>query len=191
MGVLNCHWASPVLAGVSSTGRNSFSNPKKFTTEMLSILLIVAFFRGTTAVACEGDQVLEEGLGGTIASVNFPENYEDNTDCSFTIVPVPGNHVTLQFTDFHVDYSHGGGCMDYITIFPPVDGQTEFCGNLIILSPGKGQLYQFPREEPVTITFHTNEFGSAKGFSAVYYRVDPGKLLFNALSMPVNQNVNF
>ena len=41
-----------------------------------------------------------------------------------------------QFTDFHVDYSHGGGCMDYITIFPPVDGQTEFCGNLIILSPG-------------------------------------------------------
>ena len=42
------------------------------------------------------DQVLEEGLGGTIASVNFPENYEDNTDCSFTIVPVPGNHVTLQ-----------------------------------------------------------------------------------------------
>ena len=26
--------------------------------------------------------------------------------------------------------------MDYITIFPPVDGQTEFCGNLIILSPG-------------------------------------------------------
>ena len=41
-----------------------------------------------------------------------------------------------QFTDFHVDYSHGGGCKDYITIFPPVDGQTEFCGNLIILSPG-------------------------------------------------------
>ena len=26
--------------------------------------------------------------------------------------------------------------MDYITVFPPVDGQTEFCGNLIILSPG-------------------------------------------------------
>ena len=82
-----------------------------------------------------------------------------------------------QFTDFHVDYSHGGGCKDFITIFPPVDGQTEFCGNLIILSPGalmitlismmimfikisfagKGQLYTFPREEPVTITFHSNE----------------------------------
>ena len=71
---------------------------------------MVGLFRGTAAVACEGDQVqrcclehcwklyqvLEEGLGGTIASVNFPENYEDNTDCSFTIVPVPGNHVTLQ-----------------------------------------------------------------------------------------------
>ena len=39
---------------------------------------------------------MEEGLGGTITSVNFPNNYEDNTDCSFTILPVPGNHVTLQ-----------------------------------------------------------------------------------------------
>ena len=34
-------------------------------------------------------------------------------------------------------------------------------------------------------------FGSARGFSAVYYRVDPGKLLYNALTLPVNQNVNF
>ena len=32
-------------------------------------------------------------------------------------------------------------------------------------------------------------FGSARGFSAVYYRVDPGKLLYNALSLPVNHNV--
>ena len=44
----------------------------------------------------KSNQVLEEGLGGTLTSVNFPENYEDNTDCSFTITPVPGNHVTLQ-----------------------------------------------------------------------------------------------
>ena len=42
------------------------------------------------------NQVLEEGLGGTITSANFPENYEHNTDCSFTIVPVPGNHVALK-----------------------------------------------------------------------------------------------
>ena len=42
------------------------------------------------------------------------------------------------------------------------------------------------------ITFHSHNvfgemyiytrFGSARGFSAVYYRVDPGKLLYNALS---------
>ena len=32
-------------------------------------------------------------------------------------------------------------------------------------------------------------FGSARGFSAVYYRVDPAKLLYNALSLPVNHNV--
>jgi len=162
-----------------------------FNIRMFSILLLAALLcRGTDALACQGDQELNDGLGGTITSANFPENYDHNTDCSFTILPVPGNHVTLQFTDFHVDYSHGGGCMDYITVFPPVDGQTEFCGNLIILSPGKGQLYTFPREEPVTITFHTNEFGSAKGFSAVYYRIDPEKLLFNALTLPVDQNIN-
>merc|ERR1712172_342044 len=123
----------------SSPGSHSSSNQKSLKTEMLSFPLMVALFKGSAALACEGDQALEEGLGGTITSVNYPNNYEDNTDCSFTILPVPGNHVTLQFTDFHVDYSHGGGC--------------------------KGLLYTFPREEPVTITFPTNEFTSAKGFS--------------------------
>ena len=51
------------------------------------------------------NQVLEEGLGGTITSANFPENYEHNTDCSFTIVPVPGNHVALKvnLVIFHQD----------------------------------------------------------------------------------------
>ena len=46
----------------------------------------------------EFDQELNDGLGGTITSANFPENYDHNTDCSFTILPVPGNHVTLQVT---------------------------------------------------------------------------------------------
>ena len=44
------------------------------------------------------DQELNDGLGGTITSANVPENYDHNTDCSFTILPVPGNHVTLQVT---------------------------------------------------------------------------------------------
>ena len=47
------------------------------------------------------DQELNDGLGGTITSANFPENYDHNTDCSFTILPVPGNHVTLQVTTLY------------------------------------------------------------------------------------------
>ena len=37
-------------------------------------------------------------------------------------------------------------------------------GNILTLMmqfSGKGQLYQFPREEPVTITFHTNEWAAS------------------------------
>ena len=140
--------------------------------------------------------------------------------------------------------------MDYITVFPPVDGQTEFCGNLIILSPGVissktnivrnskclliRMMLQLPRQRTAihlssrgacyhnlphkrvsqlnfTIfyrPFHVRlylgtsratqqdtdhdilRFGSAKGFSAVYYRVDPEQLLYNALTLPVDQNIN-
>ena len=61
-------------------------------------------------------QVLDDGFGGLMSSPSYPDNYEDNVDCSFTILPQPGNSVTIEFTDFHVDYSHGGGCMDYITV---------------------------------------------------------------------------
>ena len=49
----------------------------------------------------EFDQELNDGLGGTITSANFPENYDHNMDCSFTILPVPGNHVTLQVTTLY------------------------------------------------------------------------------------------
>lgn len=68
---------------------------------------------------------------------------------SYLIFPLNLSHT--QFTDFHVDYSHGGGCMDYITIFPPVDGQTEFCGNLIILSPGINLIFTALTELAVPI----------------------------------------
>ena len=66
------------------------------------------------------------------AHIDIVGPYQITTFC----LRIEDDFPSSQFDDFHVDYSHGGGCMDYITIFPPVDGQTEFCGSLIILSPG-------------------------------------------------------
>ena len=41
--------------------------------------------------------MLDSGLGGTLTSANYPDNYEHNTDCSFTISPIPGNSITIEF----------------------------------------------------------------------------------------------
>merc|ERR1719209_2216163 len=86
------------------------------TNMLLPISLTLAALGPAMAIVCHGDQVLDSGLGGTLTSANYPDNYEHNTDCSFTITPIPGNSVTIEFQDFHVDYSHGGGCMDFLTV---------------------------------------------------------------------------
>ena len=77
-----------------------------------------------------------DGVEGTIQSPNYPNNYDHDTDCSFLIVPLPGNSVTLQFTDFHVDYNHGGSCYDWVEVSPPVKNKSQFCGYVIGMAPG-------------------------------------------------------
>jgi len=123
-----------------------------------------------TAIFCSGDQDLD-GLEGTLQSPNYPNNYDDDTDCSFLIDPIPGTYVTLKFTDFHVDYSHGGECADYIEMIPPVNHKSQFCGFTIGSAPGEGKTITFQEDESVIVIFHSDGFGSNSGFNALFHTV--------------------
>ena len=52
---------------------------------------------------CSGSNTV--AYPATITSPNYPGWYSDNLDCSFTLIPRPGQAVYLEFTYFHVSIS--------------------------------------------------------------------------------------
>ncbi|PKU36394.1 hypothetical protein llap_13302 [Limosa lapponica baueri] len=43
------------------------------------------------------------GTSGTISSPHFPSEYENNADCTWTILAEPGDTIALVFTDFQLE----------------------------------------------------------------------------------------
>uniref|UniRef100_A0A8C6YAA3 CUB and Sushi multiple domains 3 n=1 Tax=Naja naja TaxID=35670 RepID=A0A8C6YAA3_NAJNA len=58
--------------------------------------------------ACGGTM---RGSSGVISSPNFPNEYHNNADCTWTIVAEPGDTISLIFTDFHMEEKY-----DYLEI---------------------------------------------------------------------------
>ena len=102
---------------------------------------------------------------GTITSVNYPNNYDDNAADSWLITAGNGQTITVAFTDFRLQYS--SSCdIDYIILY---DGATTssqriddpYCGTtppLCSTSSGKTML----------ITFTSDSSDNEKGFSLNY-----------------------
>lgn len=58
--------------------------------------------------ACGGTM---RGSSGVVSSPNFPNEYHNNADCTWTIVAEPGDTISLIFTDFHMEEKY-----DYLEI---------------------------------------------------------------------------
>lgn len=43
------------------------------------------------------------GTSGSISSPHFPSEYENNADCTWTILAEPGDTIALVFTDFQLE----------------------------------------------------------------------------------------
>lgn len=62
----------------------------------------------TAEDACGGTM---RGSSGIISSPNFPNEYHNNADCTWTIVAEPGDTISLIFTDFQMEEKY-----DYLEI---------------------------------------------------------------------------
>ena len=55
-----------------------------------------------------------------MTSPNYPDNYPNNAQCSWTITVGEGNTVGLEFLDFELEVAspiEGSGCGDFVTVF--------------------------------------------------------------------------
>ena len=101
---------------------------------------------------------------GSIQSVNYPSNYNANSDCKYTIKVGTGHLIKMRFQDFALEH-HVTCVNDYLAIY---DGENDhapligtFCGErspTIILSSSNA----------LFLHFKTDLSGEDKGFSASY-----------------------
>ncbi|TGZ71864.1 hypothetical protein CRM22_002413 [Opisthorchis felineus] len=106
-----------------------------------------------------------KGEFGEIKSPNYPNNYPDNLNCSWTIRK-PQNRSELIFEDFEVEDSYDEGIcqFDFVVVQVGTHNRPKlygpFCGCDI------PEPIQF--EEEVLITFRTDRIGAYSGFHAFY-----------------------
>jgi len=106
-----------------------------------------------------------EAGSGVLQSINYPENYPDNVDCTWTITAELGMNVQVNITDFLLE--GGEGCpYDYLELS---DASGYFSGRLCDAA-GSGYVHVFTGS-PVTITFYTDRSVTNTGFSLEYEAV--------------------
>lgn len=111
------------------------------------------------------------GFGGAIESPNFPQNYENLSNCTWKISALPGNRVNITFSHFDIRPDMDGGCTrDYLRIQEGDNDQpnTELmkkCGYEDDVLPLKISSTQ----RQVFVSFNTNRFATARGFRLEWY----------------------
>jgi len=114
---------------------------------------------------CGGDYVIsEDDPAGWFTSPNYPDNYDSNEFCIYTIRGDPGISIRLDFEEFKVEDS--SGCIfDYVKIYDDeFDHDTPvatYCGTTI---PDTVRI----TGHVMIVKFRTDVSITAKGFNATY-----------------------
>ncbi|KAM4718445.1 cubilin [Anableps anableps] len=108
---------------------------------------------------------------GVIESLNFPNNYPDNSLCSWTIQASSGNTINYTFTAFQLEDTHFCN-YDFIKLYNGPNEQAPligaFCGNTpppANSTTGSG----------LTVVFRTDSSKSMPGFQMMWYQNSCGR----------------
>ena len=107
-----------------------------------------------------GGEVKLNVQSGSIFSPEFPESYQPNLDCTWTVQVQYPSLVSLTFNEFELEDSVG--CIsDYVIVrdghsqTSPVLG--KYCGTNV-------PVYIISTNNKLMVTLHTNQYHEAKGF---------------------------
>ncbi|KAJ8019623.1 Proteinase R [Holothuria leucospilota] len=101
--------------------------------------------------------------GSDVTSPNYPENYDNNLKCDYTIITDDGYYVALIFDDFDLE-DHENCAYDVLNIY---DDSTSTSSNLIASLCGSNNVGIFRSTRNVMhLTFITDSVTTGRGFSA-------------------------
>lgn len=116
-------------------------------------------------------------LTGSFSTPNYPSNYDNDIDCSWTIKVPEGYVITLRFTDFKVENTIlcAFSCVcDYIELHDlTVNGVERNHGRFCMWNPPPKSFVSTSNQ--LRITFHSDFNHADKGFRAVYTSSFKGK----------------
>lgn len=104
-----------------------------------------------------------------IISKNYPNNYPNNLDCSWTLKARRGYKIELTVDDFNL----GSGCVDYLAILTPAYGQFYQVGELCNIKISKKS--SVFNGNILKLKFHSSYANNYKGFKIGYASKKPGK----------------
>ncbi|XP_039746472.1 cubilin [Pararge aegeria] len=124
------------------------------------------YFKSIFTSQRKGCGGLIESQSGSIQSINYPKNYDNDNDCLWSI-RVPKNHrVDLKFMDLDLYSSTDTeeDCGDSIKIY---DGPNLLALNYTwLICPSTNISQIISRNSTILVQFKTDEYGTAKGFKA-------------------------
>ncbi|VDI74136.1 blast:Prothrombin [Mytilus galloprovincialis] len=108
---------------------------------------------------------IEGSMKGTITSSGYPDVYDNNINCSMTIIaPLPDHQIMIQFT--HMEIEESDNCsFDRVSLF--LDSYSDSPEVMLCAQSASDKLY-FSRDGLLKIRFTTDNLITWTGFSANY-----------------------
>uniref|UniRef100_A0A669EKT9 Cubilin n=1 Tax=Oreochromis niloticus TaxID=8128 RepID=A0A669EKT9_ORENI len=102
-----------------------------------------------------------------IESLNFPNNYPDNSQCSWTIQASGGNTVNYTFTAFQLEASSAACTFDYIKLYDGPNQEAPLIGTFCGYTPPPAGS---TTSSALNIVFRTDSSVSTSGFQMMWYQ---------------------
>uniref|UniRef100_A0A3Q4HHJ3 Cubilin (intrinsic factor-cobalamin receptor) n=1 Tax=Neolamprologus brichardi TaxID=32507 RepID=A0A3Q4HHJ3_NEOBR len=112
---------------------------------------------------------------GVIESLNFPNNYPDNSQCSWTIQASGGNTVNYTFTAFQLEATSAACAFDYIKLYDGPNQEAPLIGTFCGYTPPPAGS---TTSSALNIVFRTDSTVSTSGFQMMWYQNGCGGDLF-------------
>uniref|UniRef100_A0A671XF39 Cubilin n=1 Tax=Sparus aurata TaxID=8175 RepID=A0A671XF39_SPAAU len=104
---------------------------------------------------------------GYLESLNFPNNYPPNSQCSWTIQATSGNTVNYTFTAFQLEATSSSCSYDYIKLYNGPNEQAPLIGTFCGSTPPPANT---TTSSALTLVFRSDSTVSMSGFQMMWYQ---------------------
>lgn len=104
---------------------------------------------------------------GVVESLNFPNTYPSNSQCSWTIQSTRGNNVNYTFTAFDLESSYSSCGYDYVKLYDGPNDQAPLIGSFCGSQPPPANS---TTSSALTLVFRSDSSVSRSGFQMMWYQ---------------------